>query len=359
MTLYRTVAEVISRWIDRAAAAIVDARESFHARRHFQLIEQKDGSFLLLGAPPQKEGAEWMGKPFRLVDGHADPDVSDKLTETLRGSSVELLLQPSRFIVRLLELPRRASDFLDGIVRAQIDRLTPWSASNAAFGWHPSADSGSGQMVVTIAATAQSLIAPFIKAAARLGADLIIVSAALQEPLPDAPAIKVYEQKAAQEASLRRVRRILVILLAGSFILSAVSVIALAVVGDELAARRDDLNNRISERRAAFQTGQDRASEAALELQRRKHSAPSSVIVIEAISQILPDHTYLTELRILGDKLQIIGVTRDAPSLIRLIDQSPHFSKAAFFAPTTRSTPEAGEHFSIEADIEPVYTPGL
>ena len=41
--------------------------------------------------------------------------------------------------------------------------------------------------------------------------------------------------------------------------------------------------------------------------------APSSVIVLEVLSQILPDHTYVTELRIEGDKLRVIGVTRDAP----------------------------------------------
>ncbi|MCI0600763.1 MAG: PilN domain-containing protein [Beijerinckiaceae bacterium] len=358
MNYYRTGVEALSRWIDRVAAVIVDARESFHSRRHFQLVEQNDGSFVLQGKP-QREGFDWPSKPFQIVEGRVDPDHSDKLTEILRGTQVEFVLQPGRFMVRLLELPRRASDFLDGIVRAQIDRLTPWSAANAAYGWHPTAEGGTDRMVVTIAATARTLITPFIKAAAGLGVDLIVVSAALQEPLPDATAIKICEQKVAQEAGLRRVRRILVGLLAAAFILSAVSVTASAIIGDAIVARRAELTSRISERRAALQHGHDKASDAVLELQRRKHATPSSVIIIEALSRVLPDHTHLTELRILGDKLQIIGVTRDAPSLIRLIDQTSHFDKATFFAPTTRSAAESGEHFSIEAHIEPVYAPGL
>ena len=39
------------------------------------------------------------------------------------------------------------------------------------------------------------------------------------------------------------------------------------------------------------------------------------MIVLEVLSQILPDHTYVTEFRIEGDKLRLMGVTRDAPSL--------------------------------------------
>lgn len=357
MSTLSAILEALSRWIDRVAAVIVDISEAFRARRLFQLTEQKDGSFVLQGSTP-KDSFDWSLKSFQIVDGRVEAAVSSKLAD-IRGAEVDLLLQSNRFMVRTLELPGRASEFLEGIVRAQIDRLTPWDAANAAFGWHPSTEASTERIVVTIAATSRTSITPFVNAAAELGADLIAVSAALQEPLPDAAAIKIFEQKVAQQVGQRRVRRVLIGLLAAAGAVSAVSVTANTVIGGMIEARRDELTSRISERRAAMQLGHDRASDAVLELERRKHATPSSAIIIEALSRVLPDDTYLTELRILGDKLQIIGVSKDAPSLIRLIEQTHHFSRAVFFAPTTRSPSEMGEHFSIEAHIEPVYTPGL
>jgi general secretion pathway protein L len=358
MSGFQVVREVFSRWIDRVAAVIVDVRDGLRTRRQFQLTEQKDGSFIL-GEAAQAAGIGTSAGPFQIAEGRVDEATSTKLAEVLRGAQVGLLLQPNRFMVRALELPRRASDFLDGIVRAQIDRLTPWSAANAAFGWHPSIVASSERIVVTIAATSRTSIVPLIEAVASLGADLITVSAVLQEPLPDAAAIVICEHKVSRQAGLRRIRRLLIGSLAAAGALAALSAAANNIVGGMIEARRDEVTSRISERRATLQQGHDRASDAVLELERRKQRTPSSAIIIEALSRILPDDTYLTELHIVGDKLQIVGVSRDAPSLIRLIEQTHHFSHAAFFAPTTRSAAETREHFSIEAHIEPVYTPGL
>ena len=124
---------------------------------------------------------------------------------------------------------------------------------------------------------------------------------------------------------------------------------------------QDELARKIAQRRAAIRAAGETSGETAVGaervLARRKHATPSAVIVLEALSQILPDHTYVTELRIEGDKLRLIGVTQDAPALIRLIEQSPHFTRATFFAPTTRSPSDPGERFHIEAQIEPVFAP--
>ena len=79
------------------------------------------------------------------------------------------------------------------------------------------------------------------------------------------------------------------------------------------------------------------------------------MIALEVLSKIIPDNTYLTEMRIEDNKLRLSGVSLDAPALIRLIEQSRHFSRATFFAPTTRSTSDPGDRFNIEARIEPVF----
>ena len=179
MISYRTLVEACSRWVDRVAATILAGRESLRTRPHFQLVEEHDGTFTLR-ATSQREFLDLPGQKIHIAGGRVDSAVAEKLGDIVRGAQVELVLQPNRFIFRPLELPRRALDFIEGI----FDRLTPWSAAEAAFGWHPSIDTANDRIEVTIAATARTLIAPFISAITALGADTVTISAALQQPQP-------------------------------------------------------------------------------------------------------------------------------------------------------------------------------
>jgi general secretion pathway protein L len=129
-----------------------------------------------------------------------------------------------------------------------------------------------------------------------------------------------------------------------------VSLGAWVVTGHD--ARMTDLQNRIAERRSELMNRRGPAAEEALKaLQARKWTTPSAVMILEALSKILPDDAHLTELRIESGKVQIAGSATDAPALIRLIEQSRQFTKATFFAPTVRG-PTGGETFHIEAHIE-------
>jgi general secretion pathway protein L len=93
---------------------------------------------------------------------------------------------------------------------------------------------------------------------------------------------------------------------------------------------------------------------AELAVEQRKRDAPSSVLILETLSRILPDQTYVTEFRLQDNKVRLTGITRDAPSLIGLIEQSGRFTRATFFAPTTRSPSVTGDRFHIEAVIKAV-----
>ena len=279
----------------------------------------------------------------------------DPVAATLRGSRIELALKPERFLFRPFELPGRAAEFLDGIIRAQIDRLTPWNASEAAFGWSKPNEAGVDRIVVTVAATARHLLAPYLRAVAAFDAQSIGVFTTSPEHVADASPIKVMEERTAGFLDLGKIRQILIIILVVAGVTAAAAVGGAVLIGASLGALQDGLAQRIASLRTAAGTSSNGAlgSPAAARriLEARKHDAPSSVMIIETLSRLLPDNTHLTELRIENNKIQLVGVTHDAPALIGLMEQSGLFTRATFFAPTTRSPSESGERFHIEAVI--------
>jgi len=348
---YAEIAAYFSRWIDATAAAVVSLLSSFRTSKTVRVIEEDGGSFVI-----QSDRNAPSGLPFErvhVIDGKLAGAHPDSIIAMLDGTRAELQLRPARVLFRPLELPQRAAEFLAGVVRAQIDRLTPWTANDAVFGWSAPAEAGADRIVVTVAATARAMVQPIVDALIAAGAEAVAVTAAPPEAAP----ITVLEHRASGTLDLARVRRALVACLIVFGLLAGVSLSVAGLAGMKLATEQEELTRRIAERRMAIRLGREGGPVATplRALERRKYQSASSVIVLEALSQILPDHTYVTELRIEGDKLRVIGITRDAPSLIRLMEQSPNFTRATFFAPTTRAPSDPGERFHIEAQIEPVF----
>jgi general secretion pathway protein L len=346
----QTITRFIGGWLDETAAGLVAVMGRIAARPIVRLVEEEAGAFTIRGANQKiRDHARFAISTDRTIP------IPSAVQSALRGQHVELELDSERFLFRPLELPARAAEFLDGIVRAQIDRLTPWSADQAAFGESAPLDAGDGRVVVTVAATARSVLAPFIKALAAAGVRSIAVFARQAE----GDCIAVWRQNLSG-VDVARVRRGLAMVLIASGLIAAGAFGAATSYGNDLQARQDELAQRIAKRRSAMLAARNAPADpqtvAEGELARRKNQTPSSLIVIEILSQILPDHTYVTELRIEGDRLRLVGFTRDAPSLIRLMEQSRHFARATFFAPTTRAPADPGERFNIEAQLLPVFS---
>lgn len=367
MTILPPIREGFSRWISTVAGTVDGLLHRLRPNHEVQIIEEAPDTFTLRLADDsnKKSGkkrsarkARKLTLQIRIVDGVIDRRLPAHWAKMLRGGRVEMVLRSNRFLFRPLDLPRRANEFLDGIVRSQIDRLTPWTSAEAVFGWTTPADAPNDRIGLTIAATARALVAPYVQAIADLGVASVAVMTAPPEAAPDAVPVRVFEQRARGVLELDRIRQALTALLLLSGLAAAGTTAYSIYALDSLDTEQQDLNQKIAARRAALRTGPQAAASAQRMLERRKHTTPSNVIVMEALSQILPDHTYVTELRIEGDKLQVVGVTRDAAALIGLIEQSPHFEHAAFYAPTTRTPGDPGERFHVEAHIKPVFAVG-
>jgi general secretion pathway protein L len=352
MNRLRQIGESFSRWIDSVAENVHLLIDRWRGvQRRVQLIEQEQDTFTL-HAVGSTNDASLPDQRIRIAQGAIAETLSADWLETFRGSRAELVLRPTRFMFRPLELPKRAAEFLDGIVRAQIDRLTPWTVSEAVYSWTPPIEAGNERIQLTVAATARAQVTPYVQALAALGATAIVVSTVPQEAAAGAAPLKVFEQQSRGALEITRIRRVLMLVLAAAAAMAVISIGVSSIAADSLDSEQQDLTRQISKRRAAMRQDGGNAQRM---LERRKQTTAASVIILEALSKLLPDHTFVTELRVEGGKVQVTGLTRDAPSLIRLIEQSPHFERATFFAPTTQSPGEPGERFHIEARIKPHF----
>jgi len=357
MNILPSIQEAFYRWIDSVAGTVNGLLHRLQSNHEVRITEAAHDSFIL-HATGAAGKSNLRDHRIRIIDGVIEDRLPAAWVTMLRGSRAEILLRANRFLFRPLELPKRAVEFLDGIVRAQIDRLTPWTPAEAVFSWTPPTDVSNDRIELTVAATARAFVAPYVQAIADLGAASVVVLTLPADAEPDTAPIRVFEQRARGVLEIDRIRHALVALFLVSGLAAIISMGYSAVALDSLDTEQQDLSRKIAARRNALRTGPEFAVSAQRMLERRKQSIPSSVIVLEALSQILPDHTYITELRIEADKLQIVGVTRDAPALIALIEQSPHFTRATFYAPTTRTPGEPGERFHIEAQIKPIFAVG-
>ena len=345
-------------WIAAVTAAIHTIMARIVPQRRIELVEGEPGRFTARMVSSARKGPALAPFAFELAQGRPQPALDAEWRAALRGSRIDIIMRPDHVLFRAIDFPRQAADFLEGMVRAQIDRLTPWVASEALFGITAPVPIANERIALTLAATSRQMIQPLLVLAADCGAASVAGLVEAPEAEAGTAPIKLFDRTLSGAAGgALDVARLLRMSLLGAGLAATASLMLSAYLGGEYAAEQHDLQQKISQRRAALRMNRSDGTAETL-LARRKQSSPAGVMVLEAISRVLPDTTYVTELHVEGDKMQVIGLTQDAPSLIKLIEQSPQFTRATFFAPTTRGQNDPGERFHIEAHITPYFGSG-
>lgn len=357
MAIVAELKQTFGEWIAAVTSVVETAAEKFVRVRRIKLEEAEDGTFSARAMPgskaiPGKTVQILPDLSFRLEDGRPRPPLPPIWQTAFRGSRVEAQLQPDHVMTSLLDFPSKAGDFLDGMIRAQIDRLTPWAANDAVFGWSPPVAAANDRIDVAFAATSKQEVQPVLQFVQALDVASVAIYTTASDSAGAPVRIKLLDQPwRGVIGSADRIPRLLRRILLGTATAAAASLLIATYLESSMQSEQDELQRQIAQRRAALRLDANAPGSALGLLAKRKQTTPSSVMVLEAVSRVLPDNTYVTELRIEGDKIQVVGMTKDAPSLIRLMEQSPQFTRATFFAPTTQAPNEPGERFHIEAHI--------
>ena len=164
MDIIPQIQDAFFRWIDSVAATVNGLLHRLQSNHEVRIIEEAPDTFTLR-APDAGRKSGLTNYRLRIANGAIKGQLPAEWAKMLRGSRAELVLRANRFLFRPLELPKRAAEFLDGIVRSQIDRLTPWSPGEAVFSWTPPVEAsnepgefgnGSAFMIFAAAASIRS-----------------------------------------------------------------------------------------------------------------------------------------------------------------------------------------------------------
>jgi general secretion pathway protein L len=336
------------RWIDILARLWLGWRDRRRARHWLKI--RFDGECLVVRQGGGKDHA-----PSRRIPLGAA--VSAELNRAAERSFVMLELSSDAFISRRMTVPAQARDLLPGIVRNQIERLSPWREAQALHGFDVGQGDDAGNLDVRILLAPRAIVEEVRAEAATLGlrVDAVVASTRAADSPTDLTLWSRLDN--ANDDKLSRVRWVMGGLMAATVGLTILANVWIFIAAATADGESEDLGKQITVLQRQIRGAYSAQTIAALAPPERawalKETSSVAAIVLEALSRALPDSAYLTELSVDGSTLRIAGVAQDAPALIAPLEQSGQFREVHFHAPTTRSADGARFIFHIEARVEP------
>ena len=264
-----------------------------------------------------------------------------------------LLLPSASSLRRRLPLPPAAADRLRDVVGFEIERQTPFPADAVAFDARVIGRRDDGPIDAELIVVPRAALDPQL---AGLGPVAPLLSG-IDVAGTDGTPLEVNLLPPAQRRRSRDPWLTWNLAFAAAAVLALALALWLVLVNRREAAAQFDATVARQAPSAQRVAAQQQELNALIEgqgfLQRTRSAYPTAVEVMDELSRLLPDGTYLEKLAIEGDRLTLIGLSNEAPALIGRLQnsklwRSPALAGALQTDPTTRK-----DRFTLTAEIGP------
>lgn len=269
-----------------------------------------------------------------------------------RGMPVLLRLPWDAALRRDVVLPLAAEAGLDRVLAYEMDRLTPFGATETFYAFLVTGrDRAAGRLFLRLTLLPRAPLQPLLSLLSAGGAEAQAIE--ISPPAAGSGALRIPLAHEAS-ASARRQRLLLRAAFAGCALLLVLAVLlpfALQQAGLVAADRRI---NRLQPQVRAVQALQGRiagGSAGAMLVQAERARLGDALAVMAAMTKVLPDDSYLTDLTLRRGQMTVSGQSPSAARLIPAISADPNFTAPAFTAPVTRIEGQGQELFSIRAGV--------
>ena len=265
-----------------------------------------------------------------------------------------LLLPAASSLRRRLALPAAAAERLRDVVGFEIDRQTPFTADAVAFDARVLARrDADGQLDAELVAVPRQALNPQLAAIGPLADSLAGVDVAGADGVPLAVNLLPPAQRRRHSDPFRF----------WNLALAAVALVAIAATMWQLLANRrsagDELERTIASHAVAARNAAAQRQEliALIEgqafLDRTRAERPSTIELIDELSKRLPDSTYLEKLAIEDNSLLLIGLSREASSLIARLQGTQLWRSPALTGAVQPDPTSGRDRFTLTAEIGP------
>lgn len=286
---------------------------------------------------------------FRGEPKAVSPALADASARAIRPVFVSL--EPDQVFRRTLLLPGTALPSLPKLIEHEIDRQTPFSASQIYFDYRVSQrDAANQQVAVELVVAKRSIIEQVRRVVDESGHALAAVGVAGGDSV--APALDFLARRSVVGGRdaiswLNRSLAAVAVMLA-----AACAVLALKNLDEDIVrvtaqvtrARADALQADTLRREV------ERLAEASTFLMRRK-ATPASLAPLREATMLLPDSVWVYEFQLTGKTLRIAGYAADAPGLIAAFEKSPLLANAQFRAPVARIANHGVDRFDLSLEV--------
>ena len=320
------------------------------------LVEQHDTAFCLR----RFENGQLQAPESVPVQG-SDPAIQRArfvaALQKIAGSQrdVALVLPASRVLRKTLSLPLATEENLRQVLEFQMEDHTPFPASSLYLGYRILArDFERSQLRVEFVATPRDGVNAAIKVLNEWGASVRAVVA--EDTLTSGALVNLLP--AAQGKAPLALWQGLNPWLLGLAVLLALATMAAPVLIKREAAVR--LLPWLDKGKSAAEAADSlkRSLEARVDehnyLLEKRQLIPPVIMMLEELTRILPDDTWVQQLDIKGKEVQIQGETASSVRLIGLFEQSPMFYDASFRSSLTKGQAAGAERYQLALQIKPL-----
>lgn len=270
---------------------------------------------------------------------------------------VKFLLPNDQALVRKIALPEAAKENLDEVIGFELDKYVPFNADQVQLGYKiDKKNSNESKILMDLAVIPKQKVIDVLSLCDEKSISLDGIDVNLKDE-GDTPQylgvnlLPAEKRKTGDFFNLKLNLGLMVLLIGLIYFVMFTSLDNKQIKIDRLT----EINSQLQKQARMSKLLRKELKEVIVSskfLQNKKKDHPALVTMFSEVTSILPDHTYITRLKIGQESIEITGQSDNANSLVPKLDKSPHWFTPHVVGGIVPDPRTGKEKFTIKADLQ-------